>query len=289
MAFSAVFIYFSEFICYKYNMDFEFSNTENPIKTSALSLNTIFYVNADTSYDVSRNIGGDDNKYIALKTLSGKGDLIFSGGERKTVTAGTLLIFEYSKIKRYYCPEGTWDFYWLNFSISSPVFFPLNETEEVRGLENEEAMLKNCLALLRSEQSYSKALASSYFSILLYSWLYSLKYEKHVSKLHYTSISKVIDHLYSNINENIPVSRMAKMCGLSEKRFRDVFKAHTGQPPKLYYENMKMRAAKELLANTSFSIGDIASRLGYTNQFYFSRAFNQFHGISPHKFRTGGS
>jgi AraC-like DNA-binding protein len=267
-------------------MDFEFSKTADPVKTSALSLNTIFYVNADTSYDVTKNIESDNKEYIALKTISGKGRLIFQGGERKTVTADTLIIFEYSKIKRYYCPEGIWDFYWLNFSVFTSVFFPLNEVAEVFGPENEQIMLKNCLTFLRSEQNYSKALASSFFSILLYSWLYTLKYEKHTSKLHYSSINKVIDYLYANIDENIPVSKMAQMCSLSEKRFRDVFKMYTGQPPKLYYENVKMRAAKEMLSNTSFSIGDIASRLGYKNQFYFSRAFHQFYGISPNKYRT---
>ena len=48
---------------------------------------------------------------------------------------------------------------------------------------------------------------------------------------------------------------------------------------------MRMEKAKELInANPEFYIKDIAALVGYSDQFYFSRVFRSYEGISPSEY-----
>ena len=47
-----------------------------------------------------------------------------------------------------------------------------------------------------------------------------------------------------------------------------------------------MERAKELLENKENKIIDIAERLGYADNHYFSKAFRNYYGISPSQFRN---
>jgi len=46
-----------------------------------------------------------------------------------------------------------------------------------------------------------------------------------------------------------------------------------------------MKQARRLLSSTSFSVGEIATRCGYENIYYFSSAFRKNVGCSPTEFR----
>ena len=46
-----------------------------------------------------------------------------------------------------------------------------------------------------------------------------------------------------------------------------------------------MERAKELLLDPDIKIQDIAQRIGYTDNNYFSKAFRNYYGISPSVFR----
>lgn len=48
----------------------------------------------------------------------------------------------------------------------------------------------------------------------------------------------------------------------------------------------RMKKAKHLLSGTSYTIGEIASRCGFENIYYFSTAFRKTNGISPISYRN---
>ncbi|MFF3334899.1 helix-turn-helix transcriptional regulator [Streptomyces sp. NPDC002888] len=60
----------------------------------------------------------------------------------------------------------------------------------------------------------------------------------------------------------------------------------TGRPTKALITDRVMLEASRLLRFTDLQIGEIASRVGLRNQFYFSRAFKQRYGESPQAYRT---
>jgi AraC family transcriptional activator of pobA len=62
--------------------------------------------------------------------------------------------------------------------------------------------------------------------------------------------------------------------------------ASTGQPTKALITDRVMLEATRLLRFTDLRVGEIASRVGLGNQFYFSRAFKQRYGESPQSYRA---
>jgi len=54
---------------------------------------------------------------------------------------------------------------------------------------------------------------------------------------------------------------------------------------------MKMREARRLFASGDHRVNEVASRLGFSSPFYFSRRFRTFFGVPPSEFRrtAGGS
>ena len=59
-----------------------------------------------------------------------------------------------------------------------------------------------------------------------------------------------------------------------------------GMPPMRYYSRLKIEAAQAMLSSTNLRIQEIADKLGYVNQFNFTRAFRRVSGMSPSSYRA---
>jgi YesN/AraC family two-component response regulator len=55
--------------------------------------------------------------------------------------------------------------------------------------------------------------------------------------------------------------------------------------PKLYIDRLKIQKAAELLMSNRLKVIDIAERLGYVDQYHFSRRFKKLTGLSPRRYR----
>ena len=67
--------------------------------------------------------------------------------------------------------------------------------------------------------------------------------------------------------------------------FINVFKNIYKKTPKKYIVEMRMEKAKELLIYSRYSVSEIAEKLGYSDNTYFSNAFKSYMGVSPLNFR----
>lgn len=83
------------------------------------------------------------------------------------------------------------------------------------------------------------------------------------------------------------VKEMAEACGVSENRLRRGFLRHTGLKPKEYVEEAKLRRAAELLiADGEATVAAVAARLGYYDEYHFSRRFKAFFKMPPGRYRA---
>lgn len=101
----------------------------------------------------------------------------------------------------------------------------------------------------------------------------------------YYPIRMGIDVLGVEWNKNERISRYAKICGVSESYFHMMFKRWSGMSPVDYRNRLRVAHAKSILHNSSMSIGDVATAVGFDDRFYFSRVFKTVTGISPQKYR----
>ena len=68
---------------------------------------------------------------------------------------------------------------------------------------------------------------------------------------------------------------------------REQIKKIYGKTPYEIINERKIKAAKELLGNSSYTINEIADILGYNDASYFSKVFKKTVGVSPLRYRSG--
>jgi AraC-like DNA-binding protein len=98
-------------------------------------------------------------------------------------------------------------------------------------------------------------------------------------------VAETIIYMSDHLDESPRVPALARMTSLSPAYFGALFKAQTGCSPREYLHLLRIHRACRLLQDTNLSVKEIASRLGYQDQFHFSRQFKAFQGLSPSEYR----
>lgn len=78
----------------------------------------------------------------------------------------------------------------------------------------------------------------------------------------------------------------AALCGLSERHFAATLKQATGQGFHQFVASLRLRQARQLLAETALPIKEVSYRCGFSHVSSFSSAFREAEGITPHRYRT---
>lgn len=99
------------------------------------------------------------------------------------------------------------------------------------------------------------------------------------------SIVQIQRYMKSRLNSNISLEELASISHCSKYHFAREYKRLTGVSPLQHFSEMKMEHACFLLEQTSLSMAEIASQLGYDDALYFSRVFRKSMGCSPSAFR----
>lgn len=81
------------------------------------------------------------------------------------------------------------------------------------------------------------------------------------------------------------VRRYADMMGLSPVRLSTIVGRSLGMSTKRAIDERLVLETKRLLRYSSLSVGQIATRLGYTDQFHLSKTFKRLTGTSPLAYR----
>lgn len=77
----------------------------------------------------------------------------------------------------------------------------------------------------------------------------------------------------------------AKSCGLSRRRFNDLFKNCFDITPNRYIINLKTDYAKGLLKSGYISVSQTAMLCGFSDIYYFSKVFKTETGVSPREYK----
>ena len=85
--------------------------------------------------------------------------------------------------------------------------------------------------------------------------------------------------------ENITLTGLAEKYAISVSYLSELLKEHLQLSFSEYISSKRIQKAKELLADESLSIEQIAEQTGYNDYFYFTKVFKKNTGISPSKYR----
>jgi AraC-like DNA-binding protein len=92
---------------------------------------------------------------------------------------------------------------------------------------------------------------------------------------------------YSDKNPNL--AEIAAAASISREHLCRIFKTHFGTSPARYCNELRISAAEQLLQNSSISLTEISTRLGFADIYSFSKIFKKTTGIPPSKFRMKGN
>jgi len=95
-------------------------------------------------------------------------------------------------------------------------------------------------------------------------------------------------HIQSVFSDsNLTVAYLAEREGLSESRYRELFRKHFGISPSEAIAQVRIANACHLLQTTNMTISASANYCGYQDIAYFSRLFKLKVGVSPTDYRKG--
>ncbi|MGH1362273.1 MAG: helix-turn-helix transcriptional regulator [Calditrichia bacterium] len=107
------------------------------------------------------------------------------------------------------------------------------------------------------------------------------------SKISQAEFDKLDRFIEGNLDQPIPIEKLAEILNYSKYYFLREFKKFSGHTPLQYILEKKMRRARELLSEPSNTIASVTFDLGFNDQSYFTNVFKSHFGITPGQYRKG--
>lgn len=101
------------------------------------------------------------------------------------------------------------------------------------------------------------------------------------SGVYHPGVVSCIELMENNLEQPISTVELAAMAEISPRQLERLFRTHLDTTPTLYYQQVRLRAGKELLRQTTLSVLEVASAVGFSSADYFSRRFRVLFGHSP--------
>ena len=98
-------------------------------------------------------------------------------------------------------------------------------------------------------------------------------------------VNVIIRYFSRHVNERISLDDVCSKVNYSRSFICKTFKEQTGETLFSYFNRMKIDEAQRLLSETSLSVTDIASRLGFSEVKYFCSLFKKLTGTTPVVYR----
>ncbi len=99
-------------------------------------------------------------------------------------------------------------------------------------------------------------------------------------------ILKLRDYIEKHSGGEITLDELAAEAHFTKTYFVKRFREFWGMSPMKYVNNVRLRKARMLLAETERSLSEIAAKTGFNSLHYFSRRFKEKYGVAPSEYRA---
>ncbi len=223
-----------------------------------------------------------------------KGEGWYSINEKKyTLKANQLMILPPQKAHKYGADNhNPWSIYWIHFAgdNAATIVHHLQrnggyEAINTKHTEERNILFDKLFSLLEIADNMDNMLdAYLSFPYYLISFRQSVLKENNLQN-DYNPIDQSIAFMKTKLNTSVALKELADHVSLSVSHYSTLFQQKTNNSPINYFLFLKMQYACQYLENTSLSIKQIASEIGYDDPFHFSRTFKNVIGVSPKGFR----
>jgi AraC-like DNA-binding protein len=96
----------------------------------------------------------------------------------------------------------------------------------------------------------------------------------------------VLDYIGDNLSDDLSLSELASVAGMSAHYFAELFRESTGHSPHRYVLLQRIEHAKQSLGERGNSVIEAALAAGFENPSHFARVFRKYVGTSPSRFQS---
>ncbi len=97
-------------------------------------------------------------------------------------------------------------------------------------------------------------------------------------------VKQVLHMVRKDYSKNFKLGDIAKEIGLNESYLSRLFKKQMGMNFSDYLNQVRLSYAKKMILKQEYPIYEIAAKVGYNSESYFSRIFKQYEGITPKQY-----
>ena len=220
--------------------------------------------------------------HALIYMLEGEGEHQLDG-KRYSYAAGTVIYLREGQEYRVLLEKAPMRCYVINFHLSDDSFFA--ESFFLNAMSSYQQRFQELYAHWNKKEAF--------FDLVCFAGVYQLmadllKWQRQtiVPAQKQALLQQSAAYLREHSGEpDLRVEQLAPMVGVSTRRYATIFQQLYGHPPKHYLLLYRIDRAKELLVSTSRSVESIAEFCGFSDPFYFSRAFKQITGIPPLEYR----
>lgn len=261
---------------------------EHPLVRTVYPTDVGFFPRAAAHYR-EREEGAD--QYILIYCTDGKGIIEVEDQTYYMGKADAFCIPRNRKHKYYADKSEPWSILWVHFKGENTEYFPIEECKIVhinsRHSDNRMTVLFNLLfrVLERNYTLGNFIYISQVLSLILSEVYFREKVDESTSQNRH--VTMVIRFMYQNLAKGLTLEDISEEVQLSKSYLNSIFKQQTGHSPVEFFIHLKMQEACKLLKSTDMYIYEVSSRLGYDDQYYFSRIFKKVVGMSPKEYKNG--
>lgn len=259
---------------------------ENPLVKRMYLTDVGFFPKADHHY-MNRKEGIEE--YIFLYCMEGEGTIWVNGKKYVLTENEAFCIPRFQKHCYYSDEKNPWSILWVHFKGEDTQYFPLDDCKIVKfksSYASNQMMFLFDLLFRVLEGNYTLGnfiYISQVLSIILAETYHREKKEDIVEQNKH--VTNIVKYMYRHIGENLYLEDICERFGLSKSYVNAIFLKCTQHAPMEFFTNLKMREACSLLRSSDMYVYEIAQRLGYKDQYYFSRLFKKVVGMSPKEYK----
>lgn len=112
----------------------------------------------------------------------------------------------------------------------------------------------------------------------------------HVRENRMAKLSRTValcqNYIFNHLYEELSLDKLAEVAGLNRSYLSVLFKKETGFTISDFIQFERIEEAKRLIELPDISLSDIATRLHFNDQSYFTKVFKKYTGSTPQKFRA---
>lgn len=247
-----------------------------------------FYPKASFHYRERKKGCNDD---ILFYCLDGKGYYDTHCGSFE-LTANQFAILPAHQFHRYQADiKNPWTIYWIHFSGNKlsqfNALFDIERYIQPTPIKYDERCIQIWEEMYNALQSGYNVTNVGYANLCLYHFiaLFIFRDAEVKSYQEHDMVTEAIRFLKANIHKMMTVEEMAGHFHYSASHFSALFRNKTGHSPLEYFIQLKIHYACQLLDQSTLRIKEIATKVGYSDPYYFSRLFYKVMGIAPNKYR----